>query len=181
MNNEQLNASLYNKLNSELQDFIHELQISPSESVIEQAYELIIKEDIIMALECDNIDSAKCRALLKEKNGSYSTNYQISGRELLTPDEVRLLDNRYALLFIRGERPVKDLKYDILKHPNVKLSKDGGTEPYIHGFDDYSSGTLSFEDTKMTEPDTNIEEIDSGSGEFVIYSSDEIEALLDII
>ena len=117
----------------------------------------------------------------KGRNGSYSTNYQISGRELLTPDEVRLLDNRYALLFIRGERPVKDLKYDILNHPNIKLSKDGGTEPYIHGFDDYSSGTLSFEDTKMTEPDTNIEEIDSGTGEFVIYSSDEIEALLDII
>ncbi len=68
MNNEQLNASLYNKLNSELQDFIHELQISPSESVIEKAYELIIKEDIVMALEYDNIDSAKCRALLKEKN-----------------------------------------------------------------------------------------------------------------
>ena len=53
------------------------------------------------------------------RSGSYSTNYQISGRELLTPDEVRMLDNRYAILFIRGELPVMDLKYDILKHPNV--------------------------------------------------------------
>ena len=52
-------------------------------------------------------------------SGNYSTNYQIVGRELMTPDEVRLLDNDYAILFIRGERPVKDLKYDILKHPNV--------------------------------------------------------------
>lgn len=68
MNSEQLNASLYNKLNSELQDFIHELQTSPPEVVIEQAYELVIKEDIVMALECDDIDSAKCRALLKEKH-----------------------------------------------------------------------------------------------------------------
>jgi len=42
----------------------------------------------------------------KGRSGSYSINYQQSGRELLTPDEVRLLDNRYALLFIRGEYPV---------------------------------------------------------------------------
>lgn len=55
------------------------------------------------------------------RSGNYSTNYQISGRELLTPDEVRMLDNQYAILFIRGERPVMDFKYDILKHPNVAL------------------------------------------------------------
>lgn len=66
-------------------------------------------------------------------SGSFSTNYQITGRELLTPDEVRMLDNRYALLFIRGERPVMDLKYDILHHPNVAQSADGGQEPYRHG------------------------------------------------
>ena len=67
------------------------------------------------------------------RSGNYSTNYQISGRELMTPDEVRLLDNQYAILFIRGERPVLDLKYDILKHPNVALSADGGVAPYLHG------------------------------------------------
>lgn len=68
----------------------------------------------------------------KGRNGSYSTNYQISGRELMTPDEVRMLDNRYALLFIRGERPIKDLKYDILKHPNIALTTDGQALPYNH-------------------------------------------------
>ena len=67
------------------------------------------------------------------RNGNYSTNYQNTGRELMTPDEVRMLDNRYALLFIRGERPVMDLKYDIMKHPAVGLTADGGAEPYIHG------------------------------------------------
>ena len=66
-------------------------------------------------------------------SGSYSTNYQQTGRELLTPDEVRLLDNRYALLFIRGERAIKDLKYDVLKHPNVQLTTDGKGENYEHG------------------------------------------------
>ena len=67
------------------------------------------------------------------RSGSYSTNYQISGRELLTPDEVRMLDNRYAILFIRGELPVMDLKYDILKHPNVAYTADGKGGVYKHG------------------------------------------------
>lgn len=67
------------------------------------------------------------------RNGNYSTNYQNTGRDLLTADEVRMLDNRYALLFIRGERPVMDLKYDIMKHPAVGLTADGGAETYIHG------------------------------------------------
>ena len=66
-------------------------------------------------------------------SGNYSTNYQLSGRELMTPDEVRMLDNRYALLFIRGERPVMDEKFDILKHPNVVLTTDGKGKPYLHG------------------------------------------------
>jgi len=51
----------------------------------------------------------------------------------MTPDEVRMLDNRYALFFIRGERPVMDFKYDILKHPSVRLTMDGQSDPYIHG------------------------------------------------
>ena len=67
------------------------------------------------------------------RNGSYSTNYQQTGRDLLSPDEVRMLDNKYAILFIRGERPIKDLKYDILKHPNVIDTTDGKAKPYIHG------------------------------------------------
>ena len=67
------------------------------------------------------------------RSGNYSTNYQISGRELLTPDEVRMLDNRYAILFIRGELPVMDLKYDILKHPNVAYTADGKGGVYQHG------------------------------------------------
>ena len=66
-------------------------------------------------------------------SGSYSTNYQQTGRELLTPDEVRLLNNEYGLLFIRGERPVMDRKYDLLKHPRINETADGYQKPYIHG------------------------------------------------
>ena len=67
------------------------------------------------------------------KSGSYSTNYQSAGRELLTADEVRMLDNRYAILFIRGERPIIDLKYDIYQHPNVKYTSEGEGKLYLHG------------------------------------------------
>ena len=69
----------------------------------------------------------------KGHSGSYSTNTSIIGRELMQPDEVRMLDNRYALLFIRGERPILDEKYEILKHPNVALTRDGKAAPYEHG------------------------------------------------
>ena len=76
------------------------------------------------------------------RSGNYSTNYQIGARELLTPDEVRLLDNKYALLFIRGERPIMDLKYDILKHPNAIYTTDGKAKPYIHGGTEKSTASI---------------------------------------
>lgn len=72
------------------------------------------------------------------RSGNYSTNYQQAGRELLTPDEVRLLDNDYGLLFIRGERPVFDKKYDILKHPRINETTDANAKPYLHGKIKYS-------------------------------------------
>ena len=93
------------------------------------------------------------------RSGSYSTNYQISGRELLTPDEVRMLDNRYAILFIRGERPVLDFKYDILKHPNVALTADGKAGVYEHGevkSDVATIELLSFD--KFKAPETEVAE-----------------------
>lgn len=97
------------------------------------------------------------------RSGNYSTNYQISGRELLTPDEVRMLDNRYAILFIRGELPVMDLKYDILKHPNVELTADGNAGVYEHGEvrDDVATIAVEWIDPKnvpdMEVPETTYE------------------------
>ena len=74
----------------------------------------------------------KTHGQTKGKSGSYSTNFQMSGRELLTPDEVRKLDNRYALLFIRGASPVMDEKYDLMHHPAISHSSLSGAAPYIH-------------------------------------------------
>ena len=93
------------------------------------------------------------------RSGSYSTNYQISGRELLTPDEVRMLDNQYAILFIRGERPVLDFKYAIPKHPNVALTADGKAGVYRHGevkSDVATIELISFD--KNQAPETNVAE-----------------------
>jgi type IV secretion system protein VirD4 len=92
------------------------------------------------------------------RNGNYSKNDQNAGRELLTPDEVRLMDNRYALLFIRGERPVMDFKYDILRHPNVALTADGRAKPFLHNEDRLSYASMILSDeapSKAPEPVEN--------------------------
>ncbi len=68
----------------------------------------------------------------KGRNGSFSQNFQQTGRELMTPDEVRRLDNKNAIVLIRGEKPVIDEKYDILKHPNIHRTEDGSAPPYLH-------------------------------------------------
>ena len=105
------------------------------------------------------------------RSGNYSTNYQISGRELLTPDEVRMLDNQYAILFIRGERPVLDFKYDILKHPNVALTADGKAGVYQHGTvrSDIATIEVTYLDPK-TLPDTEVPETD-----YVLLSDEDFD------
>ena len=110
-------------------------------------------------------------------SGSYSTNNQITGRELLTPDEVRMLDNRYALLFIRGERPIRDLKYDILHHPNVALTTDGSAPAYTHGEDTRSIASMAFSFDKKAVK--NAEKLEAEKHEFLLYSEEELEELLD--
>jgi len=104
------------------------------------------------------------------RNGSYSTNYQQSGRELLTADEVRLLDNRYALLFIRGERPVMDEKYEITRHPGLALTVDGGAEAYRHGESTDEVATIRIEYGELTGNEVSINEED----EYVLLSEEEI-------
>ena len=110
------------------------------------------------------------------RSGNYSTNYQISGRELLTPDEVRMLDNRYALLFIRGERPVMDLKYDILKHPNLKLTTDGGMPPYLHGEPTQAVATLVFD----SDIPKNAVTVQAVSTSYELLSEEDLEELFKI-
>ena len=79
----------------------------------------------------ETIDT-KTSSQSKGRNGSFSQNFQQTGRELMTPDEVRRLDNKNAIILIRGEKPVIDEKYDILKHPNIHRTEDGGAPPYLH-------------------------------------------------
>lgn len=110
----------------------------------------------------------------KGRNGSYSTNWQLAGRELMTPDEVRMLDNRYALLFIRGERPVEDLKFDILKHPNIALTADGGAGPYRHGEDSISIAALSIDESLLKKAGAEPVSED----EYLFFCEEELEELL---
>ena len=100
----------------------------------------------------------------KGRNGSYSKNTSLTGRSLMLPEEVRMLDNRYALLFVRGENAVMDEKYDLMKHPNIALSTDGGAAPYEHGL-----APLAF------DPETIILDDES----YVVLSSEEIQEILE--
>ena len=106
--------------------------------------------------------------------GTYTKKDQIQGGGLMMPAEVRMLDNQYALLFIRGERPVKDLKYDILKHPNVRLTVDGKAEPYIHGSTDKAVGTIMFlEDKQEVEMEASITDV--LESDYEILSEEDLE------
>ena len=84
-----------------------------------------------------------------------------------------MLDNRYALLFIRGERPVRDLKYDILKHPNIKLTTDGGASPYRHGEDTRSIASIVFDPALIGEA----VELEAGNHDFLLLTEEELEEL----
>ena len=108
----------------------------------------------------------RTRGQTKGRSGSSSVNYQQTGRDLMTPDEIRMLPTKDALLFIRGEKPVRDKKYDIKKHPNVRRTADGEAKPYIHNplpVPDYSLPDLPYEfrtldDYTFLEDEHEIEE-----------------------
>ena len=101
-------------------------------------------EYISKMLGKETIDT-RTRGITKGQHGSSNTNYQNAGRELLTLDEVRLLDNNNALIFIRGERPLIDKKFDILSHPNIAKTADGKAVPYKHSKSEkYLRNDLSF-------------------------------------
>lgn len=94
----------------------------------------------------------------KGKSGSYSTNFQQSGRELLQPDEVRMLDNQNALLFIRGERPILDAKYDLMKHPNIRYTEDGGAGPFNYAKAPLAHDNFTFDETRYDDYELLLDE-----------------------
>lgn len=94
----------------------------------------------------------------KGKSGSYSTNFQQSGRELLQPDEVRMLDNQNALLFIRGERPILDAKYDLMKHPNIRYTEDGGAVPFNYAKAPLAHDDFTFDETRYDDYELLLDE-----------------------
>ena len=65
-------------------------------------------------------------------HGSASRNYDVLGRELMTPDEVRNMSNKKCLIFIKGFNPIFDDKYIPFRHKNFSQTEDGGGKAYIH-------------------------------------------------
>ena len=116
--------------------------------------------------------------------GNFSTNFQVAGRELLTADEVRMLDNQYAIVFIRGERPVLDYKYDLLTHPNISFGVDGGADIYTHDIPELVDVTTiqivnleDFKDKKMED----FPKAEEYLANLVAYDDEETEAMCDYL
>ncbi|MDY4278310.1 MAG: type IV secretory system conjugative DNA transfer family protein [Faecalicoccus sp.] len=105
-------------------------------------------------------------------SGNYSTNYQNTGRELMTPDEVRMLDNDKAILFIRGERPILDQKYDITGHPRFKDSAQGNGRSFLHGEISESIGEICLTDSICEAKEISTQE------EYIVLDAEEIEEIL---
>ena len=57
-------------------------------------------------------------------NPSYSMNYQKAGHELMSIDELAVMDGNKCILQLRGVRPFLSYKYDLTKHPNYKETAD---------------------------------------------------------
>lgn len=87
-------------------------------------------------------------------HGSSSESQQKAARDLATPDEIRRMNNDDALLLLRSEDPVVDRKYDLLKHPNIKLTTDGGAAPYMMPYDFMQMAvSISQKELATIEPD----------------------------
>lgn len=99
------------------------------------------------------------------------------GRDLIAPEEVRMLDNNNAILFIRGERPVIDQKYDLMKHPNIGLTEDGGAEPYIHGKAKEAAFTISLATDVAFNDETGVVtdiDIAAAAGDYVLMAESDV-------
>ncbi len=115
----------------------------------------------------------------KGRNGHFTKNDQVQARDLMTPDEVRMLDNRYGILFIRGEYPVMDLKYDLMHHPKIAFTEEGGAKPFIHGKDTRSKATISLvgNDPDVRSKAINIEDLVMEELECEVLSSEDLEKI----
>ena len=118
----------------------------------------------------------------KGRNGSYTKNDQLQARDLMTPDEVRMLDNRYGILFIRGEYPVMDLKYDLMHHPKIAFTEEGGAAPFIHGRDTRSEATISLvgNDPEVRDKAIDFESLVKEEHECEVLSNEELEVRFQI-
>ncbi len=118
----------------------------------------------------------------KGRNGHFTKNDQVQARDLMTPDEVRMLDNRYGILFIRGEYPVMDLKYDLMKHPKIKFTEEGGAAPFIHGKDMESEATIKLvgNEPAIRDKAINMADLVKEHHDYEVLSNEELEEQFQI-
>ena len=120
----------------------------------------------------------RTRGQTKGRSGSSSVNYQQTGRDLMTPDEIRMLPTNDALLFIRGELPVCDDKFDIMTHPLVSHTPDGGAPPYIHGSAEYAIAAITIHDRLL--PTDPVAVPSENETQYELLSNEELEAIYEL-
>lgn len=88
-----------------------------------------------------------------------------------------MLDNNYALLFIRGERPVKDLKFNLKEHFNSINTPIGNKtiKIYQHGGTENSIGTISFNLDDIEIDTKEIIDLETKESDIELLSDEEIE------
>ena len=80
-------------------------------------------KDLSEALGKETIDTFNTSDT-RGNSPSYGTNYQKLGKELMTRDEIAVLDGSKCVLQLRGVRPFLSDKYDLTQHPNYKYTAD---------------------------------------------------------
>ena len=80
-------------------------------------------KDLAEALGKETIDSYN-NSDTRGNSPSYGTNYQKLGHELMSRDELAMLDGGKCILQLRGVRPFLSDKYDLTQHPNYKMTSD---------------------------------------------------------
>ena len=80
-------------------------------------------KELSEALGKETIDSFN-NSDTRGNSPSYGTNYQKLGHELMSRDELAVLDGGKCILQLRGVRPFLSDKYDLTQHPNYKLTSD---------------------------------------------------------
>ena len=104
MTNEELNTALYKKMFAEQEEFREMLQtLSPSD-VMQHSYELVIREDILLSMEENDLSNGQAKALLRSKHPLSDLFLEWENHESKHMEEIRDIIEKHADDCIRASK-----------------------------------------------------------------------------